>query len=398
MAKKNLEELSLGELLSEQMQGHLSASQLEEAKELAVERRKEGRKDLKRIFNVFVRDFFKGREIKIVPCTNYLDYLGILYRKALPSTKKEISRMRDRSLARDYEMIYRLVHLEGSKKTNIGGFGHTLQTERNLIEVAYSDSAKKNNPLNFLIVREKDIDRALDKGARLLIKSKGKKYVGDFFAIKLVLGRSDQVHDFLGGIYNHGLEDPKLYYSLSRVGFKPCLLRKPIVTKDGTVLSELQPPGIDDHYKYGTGRDHILQLSIYSERYLANNLWEIDFTDIRNMLPDERDHMRYAPSQSNETQKMKREEIKRRGEYICRGKELLEKFPEMVWRRFVEERPKKIRVKRFLEELPEIVRGEELLDRLPDLVQKNYIYAGYLRKRVPELREMVLGEGYFLKG
>lgn len=206
----------------------------------------------------------------------------------------------------------------------------------------YGEAAYSTNPgrrVALIICRRKDTDRAIEKTAyRLLMaeieraraERRGEKIephqiaVTDWFGIKVVTYHPEQAHPLFREVYQN----------LVWYGLEPDAHQEQRRTKGGYWMTGYQERGVDDHRRYGAGKDQLIQLKVRPQRnsdHLAyRGLREIDFTDVPNTLVDEMEHIRFRQRQANRLDGMcsqKREYKRRYRNFIARGQELHATLP-----------------------------------------------------------------------
>ncbi|MEW5896963.1 MAG: hypothetical protein AB1668_04685 [Nanoarchaeota archaeon] len=321
----SLEELALSQLFLYHMTDRLSPAQVDEAKDIVVQRIKEGERHLRELYDRLKADFFNGREMQVAAFTDYLSYLKFLYENRPCSIDAYLQYLR----GTQKDMVGKYVEItsnNSAREKNVS-FIQSLQQTPLYIELEYPLEPKGKARL--VICRRKDTERGIEKIAERLVaeqrqtewkkqeSTKGRVEIDDWFGLKVV------------GYHKQDAEEmfKRSYARLQKYRLQPDERRESI-TKNGRISGE-QPPGVDNKYQYGE-TCQMIQLKVRNIRQSSNRLQEIDFTDIVNMLIDEMEHMLWRTKCKGEfARSLKSRKDKQRYErLIARGRELAEKLPK----------------------------------------------------------------------
>lgn len=336
MAEINLTEKSLSQIIIEQMQGNLEAGQIEEAKGLVAERIEQGETELRALYFSFRNQFLRGKKVEIRPFHDYFSQLAFLYERCPHSVEqmenileKEVEYKDPRKeLSHRKAMIRACEDLftKGRRIRNLG-LKRGLQHKKSLIEIVCPKENGNDLPINLMIVRRKDTERAIEKIAYRLVKRMRRDTepgyqpkradIDDWFGIELVTSQPEQAEELAGTIYK-GLAD---------YGLRPDSREEEKKRKDGTLEEGRQQPGFDDHYQYGGGKDRLVQVKVVNHIFPVD-IKEIYVTDYVNLLVDKMDHPRFDAFRTNETKSLSRDERRQQGLFVLRGNDLLSGLPE----------------------------------------------------------------------
>lgn len=351
-----LEELALGQIFLYHMEGKLNRSQVEEAKDIVVQRIEEGEQHLKDLYHRLKSEFFNGRPMKIAAFTDYLAYLQFLYENKSPPIERDLQKLSG-SQATMVRLYSKICSNTSSRGEDLS-FRQHLQGTPHYIEVAYPLQHK--GPARFIICRRKDTQRAIEKIAeRLLLKRSlpewKRKEAEENARLKTegamkeqeeksrrraeeeVNGKRIAIDDWFGlkcvGLHREDAEQMfgRVYTNLSGYGLQPDERREPIMY-DGKIVGH-QPPGIDNKYAYGS-HCQMIQLKVKpqlnEEQSSDNRLRELDFTDGLSLLVDEMEHVLWrANCQGQIAWELKSRKGKRNYTGLVRqGEELTEWLPE----------------------------------------------------------------------
>jgi hypothetical protein len=322
-----LEDMTISEMVLSHIQKELDEDQVKLAQDLVVERMLMNQCFLNQIY-VRAKNFFLGRgSLDIKGFTNYYDYFKHLHNSL---SKEEVEMLN--SLPEEQKAFYKNYEnmFEKNGKNKKGGLVK-VTTEMPLYLEAATTKSKKSLARHIL-VRRKDPDRIVCKVAERLLErelgeesykrnpKKGKPEekqvaIDDIFGIKIVASSDQKAIDDIF---------PKVYPTrLQRWGLIPDQNQKEI--KRGEVVVGYQPPGVDNHYLYG--RANLIQIKGH-RTYEVPGVFELDITDVVNMIVDEMEHLRYRQRQKCVEKGLKQSERRRFKEYIRRGDQLFDKVPE----------------------------------------------------------------------
>jgi hypothetical protein len=338
-----LNHLSMGELLVCQMLGHLSDEQILHAQDIMAERNMGGVVD-KRTMNRFIcKELMGTTSPKHVKFTNYFDLLKFLYEDRPKSIDREF-----RNLHPDKQDLLKVYEQEiRGKKSDprAGGLRGFLSGLENTIYASYSNSPQNSRPAAITCTRVKSYDRGNPKGSHRLLKweiatelarrRKQKKpemevSVHDWFACSVGTYTVEQTYEVVDF----------LYANLARLGFEPDPLRehKGFNKITGKKEAGFQPPGIDDHIKYGKedalklgkGRDASVQIRY--RRIGTFRRREIKVFPLAEGIADEIDHVRLLQSREKDRLDLihsKRAYKKRSQLFEMRARQLTSGIPKL---------------------------------------------------------------------
>lgn len=336
-----LEQLSLGELLITHMQGSIAREDVPFAQQLFVEMVEEGERHLAGLYKRFVKEMFasgsgngKSTTPTVRAFTNYYQYLRFLYdeRPAALVDPLIVRLPAERaSFVRLYEQTQSMNHHRRGKQSP-DPFTVFVSRLPFYGEASYSTNPGRRAAL--IICRRKDTDRAIEKTAYRLLMTEieharaerrgetvepSRIAVTDWFGIKIVTYHPEQAHTLFREVYQN----------LGRYGLEPDAHQEQRRSKDAQWIPGRQEPGVDDHRRYGAGKDRLIQLKVRPQRVPGQvtyrGLREVDFTDVPNMLVDEMEHVRFRQRQAKKLDNLcgeKREYKRRYREFIARGEEL----------------------------------------------------------------------------
>ena len=327
--------LPLGKLLVKHMLGGIAREDVPFAQRLFVEMIEEGEQHLAELYKRFVNEFLRATNGAGKPTvrafTNYGEYLQFLYDER-PATLVDplITRLPLERAA--FIHSYNQLQPKKGKRQSPDPFAVFTRQLRFYGEAAYSTSPQRRAAL--IIVRRKDTDRAIEKTAyRLLLREieqaraerRGEEIeprqveVTDWFGIKIVTYHPEQAPSLFREVYTQ----------LRRYGLEADAHQEQRRDKKGHWIAGHQEPGVDDHRFYGAGKDQLIQLKVRPQRVPGEityrGLREIDFTDVPNMLVDEREHIIFRQKQATKLSRVrdqKRMYDRRYDEFMARGKEL----------------------------------------------------------------------------
>jgi hypothetical protein len=326
----SLDELTLSQIIVAHMREELKPKQVDDAKDLFVERIIRGEEFLRETYLRLRTRLLKTHHPNLEAFTNYYEYLKFLHKQTPNSVQPLIGHLegREADLLKIYEQTFdpaviRMKHPPG----------YQLKEEKLCIEIAHNLPPAPGKQVGITVVRRKDTARAIRKIAKRFIeqeiakarykknpsrKNKKEKIdIDDWFAIKNVVYKTEQVHSLFNQLYNN----------LIRYNLAPDAHREPAITKEGLHMGR-QPPGVDDHYLFGSGNDHLIQIKAQRTDGFRGFV-EIAITDYVNMLIDEMDHINYRGGQDNALIPKKTSRHKNRfNELVVRGEELTERLPK----------------------------------------------------------------------
>src|SRR3989344_3204527 len=318
ISDRDLERLSISELMVTHMLGGLNREQVDLAKLLVQEQIEAGEEHLQELALAFSNRFLHNSSAPTMEFSNPYDYLTWIWQERPASIDEALRKDAVSPWHRSMLEIYPSLDQQVGKDQQPGGLVRELRRYTQYMEVAYS--ASRGRRASLLIVRRKDVDRAIEKIAFRLMKkeikdktaqrrgmpkSEFKKVViDDWFGMKLVTYAESQVQPLLfEPLYKdfgtYGLEpDPHRDLCRTKEG-KPAVREIKIEGKRRKVLL-YQPPGVDNHYLYGKQPAKIVQVKVKKAGDAVHRLREIDLVDAVNFLAGEMDHVRFRQRQHNE--------------------------------------------------------------------------------------------------
>lgn len=301
--------LSLSQIVINHIKGAFGEDPDDQVKDIFTQRIFKGEMDLYTLAWDFCDRFFAGgNEIETGGFTNYHDYLRFIYDQSPAALKETAHRLTDERARKFISQYQAMINGELDERTV-----QDYKSEKMFIEVACPREDQRrqhsyDDSLAFIILRRKDTDRAIEKIAyRLLLFELHQKYphiyqkpkhpvINDWFAMKLVFRHRGQAEE----------ESERFYHNLALFNLRPDPRTEPIHDQSGKPGYDEngglkhQPPGVDNHYKYGKGYDSLIQISTVGIGDYSHGLREIVFTDVINMLIDEMDHIDFRERQKKE--------------------------------------------------------------------------------------------------
>src|SRR3989344_6761647 len=348
ISDRDLERLSISELMVTHMLGGLNREQVDLAKLLVQEQIEAGEEHLQELALAFSNRFLHNSFPPTMEFSNLFDYLAWIWQERPASIDEALNKDAVHLWQRSMLDIYRTLDSKINGSQQQGGFIRELKRDTQYMEVAYSSSRGRRASL--MIVRRKNVGRAVEKISYRLLKKEieeriaqrrgmpksafKKVVIDDWFGIKLVTYAESQVQP--------QLFEP-LYPYLEAYGLEPDPHREPCWTREGKpALREIkggsrrrnirlyQPSGVDNHYLYGQQPAKIVQVKVKRKDDPSHRIREIDLVDTTNFLAGEMDHVRFRQSQRNAIYDLiskRRSYRERYQDFLSRGIELTEHLP-----------------------------------------------------------------------
>ena len=302
----------LSRLITDIMTEEHDQEYLEIAQQLFKQTITLGEVGLRQVFNAMKSDLLRSKTPFISPFNNYHDFLEFIYQKRI---RYKVDRfVRDHGTKEDkkYYDHFRKMFPKVGKPENVG-FQNWLKKHSGFTEVIYVPEGKVR-PAHMIVIRRKDTNRLIEKIAEGIVTEEYDPVnTCDIFGIKVV---APTIPDAKKLVYDEekGICHSLIAYGLERDGFE-----EPIMEDD--LLVGKQPPGIDNHYHYGCGNDHLIQINANSI-ILGGIRFEIAVTDAAYFLIDEMEHFAYRRKQERKRAGWTPEQNDDFDKYVARAKPL----------------------------------------------------------------------------
>ncbi len=278
----------LSNLIIGQMDGQHGEEYLEMAQQIFLQAMIMGEEGLRQTFHALKGDYLKNKHPFITPFSNYHDFLKFIY---VHRIKHKVSNfVRRHGTEQDQKLYdhYKRMFPSQGKPKNLG-LQRWLMEHPGFCEVAYVPPGKAR-PAHMIVIRRKDTNRIFEKIAERRVDPDPEKPIGvtDVFGIKIITPTIEDAK-FLA------YDSQSLYNNLMAYGLVPDQSKERLI-REGVDYGE-QKPGLDNHYDFGSGQDHLIQIKA---RSLAGfGRFEIILTDATYFLIDEMQHFEYRRDQEN---------------------------------------------------------------------------------------------------
>lgn len=342
---ENVGLLSLSEIIVTHMLDDFTSYQISLAKSIVVERVKQGEDDLHTLCRRFFKDVLHTSRPQMREFSSYYDYLHFLWEERPEMVDQEMAYLtrwladpknKKDSLYQQRQWLYDMHHIYKTDSSDIpqrlrrDSFWNHLRPEKLFIEAASSTERTRQGAL--VITRRKDTDRIIEKIAHRLLEREAQKKsrnnpkkkkiaIDDIFGLKLITYTKEQADRLCQAVYHH----------LGSYGLKPDSWQEEQTGVGKNGGKKHQPPGLDDHYRYGNGKNPHYQIKCFPLGDEAYRLREVHITDVNSFLAAEIDHVKFRVSQRAELQQLLSSHrwVRRQfEEYVGRGKEIVDNLPD----------------------------------------------------------------------